>query len=152
MDKHIKLRHNKTLLLYHVVCPVKYRKEVFNESVSESLVTVCKEISIRYEIRFLEIGIDSDHVHFLIQTVPTISVSKLVKKVKSLTAREIFRNHPEVRNLLWGGKFWTGGYYANTVGAHGREEVIREYIRNQGNQSRYKRLSVEQIGFFDSAS
>tara|TARA_B110000967_G_C18888365_1_gene565585 strand:- start:2902 stop:3243 length:342 start_codon:yes stop_codon:yes gene_type:complete len=81
-----------------------------SEEVSETLQEVCLEISQRYEIHFLEIGFDEDHVHFLIQSVPMLSPKKIVNTVKSLTAREIFRLHPEVKRFLWGGKFWTSGY------------------------------------------
>jgi len=52
-------------------------------------------------------------------------------KVKSITAKEIFRRLPEVKTKLWGGSFWTRGYYANTVGQHGNKDVIRKYNENQ---------------------
>ena len=58
--------HNKSLLLYHLVCPTKYRKKVFTQKVEKTLVEVCEGISERYEINFIEIGTDADHVHFLI--------------------------------------------------------------------------------------
>tara|TARA_R110001592_G_scaffold248236_1_gene510432 strand:- start:177 stop:527 length:351 start_codon:yes stop_codon:yes gene_type:complete len=116
MSEHIHKSHNKSLLLYHLVCPIKYRRKVLSEEVSEILREVRLEISQRYEIHFLEIGCDEDHVHFLIQSVPMLSPKKIVNTVNSLTAREIFRLHPEVKRFLWGGKFWTSGYYINTVG------------------------------------
>jgi len=89
----------------------------------ETLVQTCKEIELRYDISFIEIGTDEDHVHFLIQSIPTVNVSRIVRVVKSLTAREIFSNHKEVIKQLWGGKFWTSGYYANTVGHYGNGKV-----------------------------
>lgn len=102
---HIKKSHNKSLLLYHIVCPAKYRKKVFSSSVEKTLKKVCKEMSQRYEIYFVEIGSDEDHVHFLVQSVPMYSPKKIVKIVKSITAIQIFKLHPEVKTLLWGGKF-----------------------------------------------
>ena len=77
---------------------------------------VCLEISKRYEINFVEIGTDDDHVHFLIQSVPMFSPKKIVQTIKSITAIQIFKIHPEVQQNLWGGQFWTDGYYVNTVG------------------------------------
>ena len=71
---------------------------------------VCVEISKRYEIRFLEIGTEGDHVHFLVQSVPTYSPTKIVTKIKSIIAREIFSAVPSVKEQLWGGEFWTDGY------------------------------------------
>ena len=128
MSEHIIKRHNKTVLLYHMVFPAKYRRKVFVETVTESLKLVCLGISERYEIHFVEIGTDEDHIHFLVQGVPSMSVSEITRIIKSITAKEIFSRHPEVKKLLWGGKFWTSGYYANTVGQYGNEDVIRQYV------------------------
>ena len=132
MTEHINKRHNKTLLLYHIVCPAKYRKAIFTEAVEESLKTVCIEISQRYEMHFVEIGADEDHIHFLVQGVPKYSVTQIVTIIKSITARELFRLHPQIKKQLWGGNIWTSGYYANTVGQYGNEKVIQQYVQSQG--------------------
>ena len=66
------------------------------------------------------------HVHFLVQSVPSYSVSKMVRKLKSITAKELFKRYPEIKAKLWGGKFWTSGFYANTVGQYSNESVIKE--------------------------
>lgn len=89
--------HNVTILIYHYVCPAKYRKTVFDPKVDEILKEICMEIEKRYEIKFLEIGTDKNHVHFLIQSVPMYSPTRIIQMVKSLTAREIFKKAPEVR-------------------------------------------------------
>ena len=107
MDDHINKRHNKTLLLYHIVFPVKYRNSVITDEVGKGLRNICLDISARYEINFLEIGYEENHVHFLIQSVPSLSISEISMKVKSITAKEIFRRFPEVKLKLWGGNFWT---------------------------------------------
>ena len=146
MDDHIYKRHNKTLLLYHLVFPVKYRREVIDGVISESIKEVCLKIGERYEIQFIEIGTDEDHVHFLVQSVPTMSVSNIVRTIKSLTAREVFKNYPEVKRDLWGGNFWTSGFYANTVGMYGNKEVIKKYVENQGKK--YKPIHSEQLNIW----
>ncbi|HIC78225.1 MAG TPA: IS200/IS605 family transposase [Sulfurovum sp.] len=145
MEKHIYKSHNKTLLLYHLVFPAKYRRKVFDESVDKTLKTICLEISDRYEIHFVEIGNDLDHVHFLVQSVPMLSITKIVTIIKSITAREIFSKHPEVKKILWGGSLWSSGYYANTVGQFSNSEVIKQYIKNQGKDSEYKKLHQGQL-------
>jgi len=114
MSEHIHKSHNVTALLYHLVCPTKYRRAVITDEVDEVLRGVCFDISNRYEITFLEIGADHDHVHFLVQSVPSYSPTRLVTIIKSLTAREVFRRVPSVKAQLWGGAFWSSGYYANT--------------------------------------
>lgn len=107
MSEHAYKSHNKRLLLYHLVFPAKYRREAFAEIVEESLRDVCLGIGERYEIVFVEIGMEENHVHFLVQGVPTMSVTRLVTIIKSVTAKEIFRRHPEVKKILWGGSLWT---------------------------------------------
>jgi putative transposase len=79
MSEYIHKSHNVSVLLYHLVFPAKYRRAVFDEQVDEVLREVCLEIEKRYELKFIEIGMDKDHVHFLVQSVPTYSVTKLVK-------------------------------------------------------------------------
>ena len=81
---------------------MKYRKVVFEDRIDEELREVCLEIEEWYEIKFLEIKTDNDHVHFLIQFVLKYSATQIVTKIKNITAREIFRKCLEV---LWVGKF-----------------------------------------------
>jgi putative transposase len=148
MSEHITKRHNKTLLLYHIVCPLKYRKSVITKEIGESLKEICLQISERYEIHFVEIGYEPDHVHFLVQSVPKLSVSEIAKTIKSITAKQLFQRHPEIEAKLWGGNFWTSGYYANTVGQYANEEVIRKYVESQGKEKEYKRVFVQQLTLF----
>jgi putative transposase len=142
MSEYIHKSHNVTVLLYHLVFPAKYRRAVFDDAVDETLRAVCLEIEKRYEIKFLEIGTDKDHVHFLVQSVPTYSVTKIVTMIKSITAREIFKQCPHVKKQLWGGEFWTDGYFASTVGKHGDETKIGNYVKNQGKN--YKKIHEDR--------
>ena len=121
---------------------------IFSEEVDQVLKEICFQISERYEIHFIEVGTDGDHVHFLVQSVPTYSPTKIVRTIKSITAREIFRRIPSVKEILWGGELWTDGYYVNTVGKTGNETVIQKYIQDQGNEAKYKQLHYEQLKLF----
>jgi putative transposase len=123
---------------------------VLSESVERSLVEVCQNIESRYEINFLEIGADFNHVHFMIQSVPMLSAKSIVQTVKSITAKELFRLHPEVKQQLWGGQFWSSGYYINTVGQYANEEMIQKYIKGQGaSPKEYKQFHKSQLRLFD---
>ena len=141
-NEHIYKSHNKSLLLYHFVFPAKYRRKVFSGTVDGKLREICVGISERYEINFIEIGVDEDHVHFLLQSVPMYSVTQLVKMIKSLTARQLFSECPEIKKLLWGGNLWTSGYYVNTVGLYASKEVIQRYVAGQGV---YQKLHEGQL-------
>ena len=129
-------------MLYHIVCPAKYRKMVFTEEVTEKLKEICFEIALRYEIDFVEIGADGNHVHFLVQSVPKYSPTKIVRTIKSITAKEIFKQLPKVKKQLWGGEFWSDGYFISTVGAHGTEEMIKQYVKNQGQRDESSQPSL----------
>lgn len=147
MSEYLHKSHNVTVLLYHLVFPAKYRRAVFDSQVDEVLKEVCLEIEARYQVKFLEIGTDKDHVHFLVQSVPTYSVTKIVTMIKSLSAREIRKRCPQVRRQLWGGEFWRDGYFASTVGKHGDENMIGDYVKNQGNE--YHKLHEDrQLAMF----
>lgn len=139
-SEYIHKSHNVSVLLYHFVCPAKYRRSVFDESFDSSVKDICLEISKRYQIHFIEIGTDKDHVHFLLQSVPTYSCTKIITIIKSITAKEVFKIHPEVKKQLWGGEFWTDGYFVNTVSRFGDEATISKYVKEQGVEKEYKVL------------
>lgn len=134
-------------MIYHLVCPAKYRRDIFTDTISTTLKQVCLELGNRYEIDFLEIGIDEDHVHFLFQTIPSRSISDTVKIIKSMTAKKIFKLHPEVKQFLWGGNIWTMGYYINTVGQYGNLKMLTNYVKNQGIKN-YTQLHHQQLSLF----
>ena len=116
------------------------------------LKEVCLEIAARYQIEFLEIGMDDDHVHFLVQSVTSYSATKIITMIKSLTARQLFQRIPLVKKKLWGGEFWTDGYFVATVGKHSTEEVFMRYVKEQRQgPEQYKQLHTQQlrlIGFW----
>ena len=151
MSEYIHKSHNVSVLLYHYVCPAKYRRVVFDDNVDKTLKNICEEIEKRYELKFIEIGTDKDHVHFLIQSVPTYSPTKIIRTIKSITAKEILQKHPEVKKKLWGGEFWSDGYFVNTVSQFGNEEIIANYIKNQGTEDNYKQVHRGSLAQFKYA-
>ena len=118
---------------YHIVFPVKYRKALLDKRIEKKILDLSKEISERYEIDFEQIGCDKNHIHILCSFHPKYSIGEMVRTFKSITAREIFKTFPEVKKSLWGGEFWTDGYYVATVGERGNWEVVKKYVKNQGN-------------------
>lgn len=148
MAEHIHKRHNVSLIIYHLVCPAKYRRKIFTSEVSKTLKELCLNFGKAYEIEFLEIGTDEDHVHFLIQTIPSRSITNTVKIIKSLTARNLFKIHPEIKEMLWGGNLWTEGYYINTVGQYGNLKMLENYVQKQGIKS-YEQLHSQRPALFD---
>ena len=148
MSIYIHKSHNVSVLVYHIVCPAKYRREIFWKEVDEKLKEVCLKISRRYEMHFLEIGADKDHVHFLVQSVPVNNVTKIVRIIKSITAREIIKNVKGVKEFLWGGLFWSSGYFVNTVGKNNSEDAVRKYVQNQGVEKEYRQFHKDQLRLY----
>lgn len=102
-----------------------------------------------YEMNFIEIGADENHVHFLVQGVPVLSPSRIAQIIKSITAKELFREHPSIKQKLWGGSLWTTGYYINTVGQYGNETVIQKYVKEQGKEYKQIYRGAIQLSLFD---
>ena len=149
MSEYVHKSHNVSVLLYHFVFPSKYRRIIFSKEVDKTLVAVCIEISKRYEVNFLEIGTDQDHVHFLVQSVPTYSPTKIVTLLKSILARELFKEHKEIKKKLWGGSLWSSGYFVNTVSKFGDENSISKYVKSQGIEKEYSLLHKnKQLSLF----
>ena len=147
-SEYIHKSHNVSVLIYRLVTPCKYRRVVFDDkAVTNYLSDISVEIDSRYEIRFLEIGTDDDHVYFLIQSVPTYSPTKVAQITRSITAREMFKKFPELQKVLWGTEFWTKGFFISTVGKHGDETKLRNYIKNQGTKN-YKAVCQKQLTLF----
>ena len=92
--------HNVSVLIYHFVLSTKYRRVVIDKHVDEIIAETCVEISKRYSIYFLEIEMDKGHMHLLVQSVPKMSPTEIVRTVKSITAKEVFRECPEVKKKL----------------------------------------------------
>ena len=117
---------------YHLVFPVKYRRALLEPRVSAAILDIAKGIEERYELSFEKIGTDGDHIHLLCSYHPKYSGSQVVGMFKSITARELFRRFPELRKQLWGGEFWSDGYYLNTVSERGNWKTVERYVANQG--------------------
>jgi len=121
---------------------------VIDERVDKCIRDTCIEIGKRYERHFFKIGTDEDHVHFLVQSVPSWSISRLVTAIKNITAKRVFENIPELKKDLWGSSLWMSGYYASPVGKRGNEDTISRYVKEQGRQGEYQKIHSAQLTLF----
>ena len=117
---------------YHIVFPVKYRKALVDTAVTKIIEETAQAIQERYAIEMEALGMDKDHIHLLCGAHPKLAPGEIVRIFKSLTAREIFRKHSKTRRDLWGGEFWTDGYYVATVDTRGNWATVEEYVQKQG--------------------
>ena len=115
---------------YHIVWCVKYRHRVLHGDIERRLKEILGKIAADNGFCILEMEIDSDHVHLLIDCSPQHSIPNILKAVKGVSARLLFREFPELKKNLWGGHLWNPSYFVATVSEH-TEEQIRLYIQNQ---------------------
>ena len=127
--------HKVYVIKYHLVFVVKYRKDLFlNTEYINHIKTILNEIEKRYFLTAETIGFDEDHMHLLLRAAPKYSPSNVIQIIKSITAKQMFKQFPEIRKELWNGEFWSDGGFIGTVGEGVNADIIRKYIRNQGRK------------------
>ncbi|MCK5214079.1 MAG: IS200/IS605 family transposase [Candidatus Omnitrophica bacterium] len=108
------------------------------EKVKQTIVESMKRFKERYAIEMQQMGFDQNHVHYLCRFLPKYSGGQVIRLIKSISARQVFKEEPEVKRVLWGGEFWTDGYYIGTISGHGDKNIIVEYIKKQGREKDIK--------------
>jgi len=114
---------------YHLVWSPKYRKGILRGEMRERVAAVFREVGEAYDYEIAEVEVAADHVHLLLSFPPRYSIAQVVGALKSLSARVVFREFPEVRQALWGGELWEDGYFVRTVGDRVTARVIQQYIQ-----------------------
>mgnify|MGYP001562074389 CR=1 FL=1 len=124
--------HCSYRIRYHMVFVIKYRKSLIDIEVKDCLIRILKGIEERYYLHFDAVGHEEDHLHLLVETPPRYSPSKIMQICKSITAIQIFKQVPRIKEELWGGHFWTEGGHIDTIGDGYDVKAMKEYIENQG--------------------
>ncbi len=122
--------------------PVKYRKSLLHDEIQAEIKHIAREIEARYEVEFAEVGCDVNHIHILCSFHPKYSIGEVVRKFKSITAPELYKKFPWLKRDLWGGEFWSDGYYAAIVGERGNWKVVERYVREQGKKPEIVQLRL----------
>lgn len=99
----------------------------------------------RYDLEIQTVGYDQDHAHILCRFLPKYSGGEVVKVIKSITGKKVFAEVPEIKKQLWGGEFWTDGYYIATISGKGNKAVIEKYIRDQGRVEDLAQLKLFEL-------
>ena len=134
--------HNVSECYYHIQLTIKYRRSVFQESIEKEMLKIMSGFKQRYYIDISTVGYDKNHVHILCRFLPKYSGGQVIRLIKSITSRLLFERFPEIKMQLWGGEFWSDGYYIGTVSGRGDKGVIEDYIKNQGRESDIKQLKL----------
>lgn len=134
--------HNVYDTHYHIVFPVKYRKALLTDEIPLAIVEIAREIGLRYDMEFEKIGTDEDHIHILMSFPPKYGGSDVVRIFKSITAKQLFKRFPELKKDLWGGEFWSDGFYISTISKRGNWHVVQNYVASQGKTIKSQQLRL----------
>lgn len=137
--------HNVSECYYHIQLTVKYRKSLLNQQVEQVILQSLKGIKERYAIEINCVGFDQNHVHLTVRFLPAHSGGSVIKIIKSISAKAVFKQVPEIKQELWGGEFWTDGYYIATISARGNRQVIENYIKKQGRTQDVHQLKLFEL-------
>ena len=137
--------HNVSECYYHIQIPVKYRRALLDERAQKAIRASLLGIKERYAIEISRYGFDQNHLHVMAKFLPTYSGGQVIKVIKSISAKQVFVEVPEIKKELWGGEFWTDGYYIATVSGRGDRKIIENYIINQGRQEDVKQLKLFEL-------
>lgn len=97
-----------------------------------AIANIALEIGERYDIDFEKIGTDLNHIHVLVSFPPKYGGSDVVRIFKSVTVRQLFLQFPKLKKELWGGEFWSDGFYMATISERGNWQAVERYVANQG--------------------
>ena len=115
---------------YHIVWCTKYRHKVLVDEIDEKLKEIIMGIAADNNFTIEEMETDLDHIHLLISCSPQHYIPNIIKALKGVSARLLFKEFPELKDKLWGGHLWNPSYFVATV-SENIEEQIREYIQSQ---------------------
>ncbi|EJR81760.1 MULTISPECIES: IS200/IS605 family transposase [Bacillus cereus group] len=125
--------HSVFLLYYHLVLVVKYRRNVFDDDMSDYAKDMFVRLSENYNITLVEWNHDVDHVHILFKAHPNTEMTKFINAYKSASSRLIKRDFPQVKKKLWKEMFWSRSFCLLTTGGS-PIDVVKTYIENQGEK------------------
>ena len=135
-------KHAVSDIKYHLVWIPKYRKDVLNGEVGEYLKGVFQRIAEEYELVIDTMEVMADHVHIFVEVPPRYSPARVVQIMKSISAREVFKEFPEIRKQLWAGELWNDGYFVRSVGDKVTADIIRKYIKYQTHEAASRQLPM----------
>ena len=116
---------------FHLVFVTKYRKVIFtNEALRDDMKAILKQLAYDIHIQIEHLEVMPDHVHMMLSFPPNMTPSDVVKNLKGSDARLWFKQHPETKQLLYGGHLWSPSYFMSTIG-NVSKDIVASYIESQ---------------------
>ncbi|OOC53690.1 MULTISPECIES: IS200/IS605 family transposase [Nocardiopsis] len=124
-------RHVVCSLHAHLVFLTKYRRGALTDPLLLRCEEIMRDVCADFEVELVEFNGEDDHVHLLVRYPPKVQLSKLVNSLKGVSSRRLRQEHEEhVGRYLWGGRFWSGSYFAGSCDG-APLTVVREYVEQQ---------------------
>ena len=121
---------------YHSIFVTKYRRNILTKQIRQECINLMHNLSADCDYSIIEANGEEDHIHLLIETTPLTDIPSMIKQLKGVTARLLFKDHPEIKKQLWGGgHLWSPSYFIATASERTSEQ-IEEYIRKQGQKKK----------------
>lgn len=119
---------------YHFVWIPKYRRMILEDEIQKETKAIIHGIGERYDFEILEMSVKRDHIHLFLSAPPWYSPAEIVKTLKGVSAKHLFRRFPSIKEKLWGGNLWSRGYFVGTSGDKITNDLVRKYIQRQREQ------------------
>lgn len=137
MSRYKSLNHSKFRIRYHLIFSSKYRRDCL-VGIEQSVIRVFREIGDMSEFDVIEVGVDTNHVHLVVSSKPTLAPVDIVRRLKQISVHRLWKyNYDHLAQFFWGKRLgstvWTGGYFCETIGPV-QEETILNYVKNQGKE------------------
>ena len=124
-------RHCVFMIHVHLVFITKYRRNVFNREILDTLREIFKQVCLDFEADLVGFDGEDDHVHLLVNYPPKVAVSKLVNSLKGVSSRLLRKkSYPSIHKKLWGNALWSPSYFAGSCGG-APIRILKQYIQNQ---------------------
>lgn len=139
-------KHAVYELKYHLVWVPKFRAHIPGGEVAEFVKEVFEQVAQEYEFHIDTMEVMEDHVHVFIEVPPAYAPAQVVQIMKSISAREVFKKFPKMREAMWSGRIWGDGYFVRSIGDKVTADVIRKYIEYQHHED-----DSVQLNMFDNS-
>ena len=122
--------HSVYTIQFHYVACVKYRRKVLTGGIPDRIKEINQEVAKAFDIEIIEQETALDHIHVLFSSKPQVAPSRFINSLKSVSARRIFQEFPEVKKNLRKGHFWSPSYFLASTGRV-TIETVKRYVENQ---------------------
>lgn len=124
----------------HIIFVTKYRHKVITTDIEKELSEAFTRLMKSWHGELIEVGIEADHAHLLIDIPPSLNISKLANNLKSASSRRIRSKFGKwLDQFYWKPYFWHRAYFVASVG-NASLDTVKAYVEKQTTFGKYSKL------------